>query len=121
MAIIQLRLSQMPPSLEEAARNLGATEWQALRRVVLPFALSGIAGGWLLAFTFSFDEFVIAWFVSGFDRRCRSRSTNISSARPIPSLNAIASIIFVLSGLLLLGVELLLIPMLIRARAPVEG
>ena len=71
MAIIQLRLGQMPPSLEEAAWNLGATEWQALRRVVLPFAMSGIAGGWLLAFTFSFDEFVISWFVSGFDRPCR--------------------------------------------------
>ena len=68
MAIIQLRLGQLPASLEEAAWNLGATEWQTLCKVVLPFALSGIAGGWLLAFTFSFDEFVIAWFVSGFDR-----------------------------------------------------
>ena len=66
MAIIQLRLSQMPASLEEAAWNLGATEWQALWKVILPSALAGIAGGWLLAFTFSFDEFVIAWFVSGF-------------------------------------------------------
>ena len=38
MAIIQLRLGQLPASLEEAAWNLGATEWQALWKVVLPFA-----------------------------------------------------------------------------------
>jgi len=121
MAIIQLRLGQMPASLEEAAWNLGATELQAVRRVVLPFALSGIAGGWLLAFTFSFDEFVISWFVSGFDRPLPVTIYEYLVGSADPSLNAIASIIFVLSGLILLGVELLLIPMLIRARAPVEG
>ncbi len=94
---------------------------QALRRVVLPFAMSGIAGGWLLAFTFSFDEFVISWFVSGFDRPLPVTIYEYLVGSADPSLNAIASIIFVLSGLVLLGVELLLIPMLIRARAPVEG
>ena len=118
MAIIQLRLGQMPPSLEEAAWNLGATEWQALRRVVLPFAMSGIAGGWLLAFTFSFDEFVISWFVSGFDRPLPVTIYEYLVGSADPSLNAIASIIFVLSGLVLLGVELLLIPMLMKARQP---
>src|SRR5258706_1624959 len=41
MAIIQLRLGQMPPSLEEAAWNLVATELQALKRVVIPYALNG--------------------------------------------------------------------------------
>jgi spermidine/putrescine transport system permease protein len=121
MAIIQLRLGQMPPSLEEAAWNLGATELQALRRVVLPFTLSGIAGGWLLAFTFSFDEFVIAWFVSGFDPTLPVTIYSYLVGSADPSLNAIASIIFVLSGLVLLGVELLLIPMLIKARQPVEA
>jgi spermidine/putrescine transport system permease protein len=121
MAIIQLRLGQMPPSLEEAAWNLGATELQALRRVVLPFALSGIAGGWLLAFTFSFDEFVIAWFVSGFDRTLPVTIYEYLVGSADPSLNAIASIIFVLSGLVLLGVELLLIPMLMKARQRTEA
>jgi spermidine/putrescine transport system permease protein len=121
MAIIQLRLGQMPPSLEEAAWNLGATELQALRRVVLPFTLSGIAGGWLLAFTFSFDEFVIAWFVSGFDPTLPVTIYSYLVGSADPSLNAIASIIFVLSGLVLLGVELLLIPMLMKARQPVDA
>jgi spermidine/putrescine transport system permease protein len=114
MAIIQLRLAQMPASLEEAAWDLGCTEWQALYRVVLPFALSGIAGGWLLAFTFSFDEFVIAWFVSGFDQTLPVAIYAYIVGSADPSLNAIASIIFVLSGLVLCGVELLLIPLLMR-------
>lgn len=121
MAIIQLRLSQMPASLEEAAWNLGATEWQALRRVVLPFALPGIAGGWLLAFTFSFDEFVISWFVSGFDPTLPVTIYSYLVGSADPSLNAIASIIFVLSAVILLGVELLLIPMLVRARPAEAG
>jgi spermidine/putrescine transport system permease protein len=118
MAVIQLRLSQLPASLEEAAWNLGATEWQALWKVVLPSALAGIAGGWLLAFTFSFDEFVIAWFVSGFDPTLPVTIYTYLAASADPSLNAIASIIFVFSGLLLAGAELLVIPMLIRASAP---
>jgi spermidine/putrescine transport system permease protein len=117
MAIIQLRLSQMPASIEEAAWDLGATEWQALWRIVLPFALSGIAGGWLLAFTFSFDEFVIAWFVSGFEPTLPVAIYAYIVGSADPSLNAIASIIFVLSGLALCGVELLLIPLLLRPQA----
>lgn len=118
MAIIQLRLGQMPASLEEAAWNLGATEWQALWRVVLPFSFSGIAGGWLLAFTFSFDEFVISWFVSGFDPTLPVTVYSYLVGSADPSLNAMASIIFVFSALILLGVELLLIPILVRARRP---
>jgi spermidine/putrescine transport system permease protein len=114
MAIIQLRLSQMPASLEEAAWNLGATEWQSMMRVVLPFTLGGIAGGWLLAFTFSFDEFVIAWFVCGFSPTLPVSIYAYIVGSADPSLNAMATIIFALSGLFLLGVELLLIPILVR-------
>ena len=116
MAIIQLRLSQMPASLEEAAWNLGATEAQTLRRVVLPFAIQGIAGGWLLAFTFSFDEFIIAWFVSGFNPTLPVSIYAYIVGSADPSLNAMATIIFVLSALVLLGVELLIMPMLVAGR-----
>jgi spermidine/putrescine transport system permease protein len=118
MAIIQLRLGQLPASLEEASWNLGATEWQTLRKVVLPCAASGIAGGWLLAFTFSFDEFVIAWFVSGFKPTLPVTIYTYLAASADPSLNAIASLVFVFSALLLAGAELLVIPMVIRASSP---
>jgi spermidine/putrescine transport system permease protein len=113
IALISLRLMQMPRSLEQAAWNLGATEWQALWRVVLPWAMPGIAGGFLLAFTFSFDEFVIAWFVSGFAPTLPVAIYNFLGSNLSPSLNAIGTIVFLFSLVLLVGVELLLIPMLV--------
>lgn len=116
MAIIQLRLSQMPDSLEEAAWNLGASEAQTLWRVVLPFAIQGIAGGWLLSFTFSFDEFIVAWFVSGFHPTLPVAIYAYIVGSADPSLNAMATIIFGLSALMLLGVELLIMPMLVAKR-----
>jgi spermidine/putrescine transport system permease protein len=120
MAVIQLRLGQMPASLEEAAWDLGATEFQTLYKVVLPFALPGIAGGWLLAFTFSFDEFIIAWFVSGFEQTLPVAVYAYIVGSVDPSLNAVGSIVFALSVLSLVGVELLLFPLLLsryRSRA----
>lgn len=114
LAIIQLRLSQMPAALEEAAWDLGATELQAVTRVVLPFALPGILGAWLLAFTFSFDEFIIAWFVSGFHPTLPVAIYSVLVAAIDPSLNAIGTIVFLMSCLVLIGLELVLLPLLVR-------
>ena len=111
LAIIQLRLSQLPRSHEEAAWDLGATEWQALRRVVIPWALPGIVGGWLLAFTFSFDEFMIAWFVAGFDQTLPVAIFSVLKAVVDPSLNAIGTIVFLISGIVLIGVEMFVLPL----------
>lgn len=119
IALITLRLAQMPREMEEAAWNLGATEWQSLVRIVLPWAIPGIAGAWLLAFTFSFDEFVIAWFVCGFEQTLPVSIYNFLGANLTPSLNAIGAIIFLLSVLLLVGVEILLIPLLIAGKAEI--
>lgn len=112
-AITQLRLAQMPDSIEEAAWDLGASEWQTLWRVVLPWALPGIGGAWILAFTFSFDEFSIAWFVSGFEQTLPVAIFTYLAAQLDPSLNAVGTLIFLLSILLLVGVELVLIPLLL--------
>lgn len=116
IALVTIRLGQMPADLEAAAWNLGATEWQALYRVVLPWAIPGIAGAWLLAFTFSFDEFVIAWFVSGFEQTLPVAIYNFMGSNLNPSLNAIGTIVFGISVLLLIGAELLLIPLLLNQR-----
>lgn len=113
LAIIQLRLAQMPGSLEEAAWDLGATEWQTVYKVVLPFALPGIFGAWLLAFTFSFDEFIIAWFVSGFQPTLPVAIYSVLVAAIDPSLNAIGTIVFAISCLVLIGIELVLLPFLV--------
>lgn len=117
IALITIRLAQMPKDLEQAAWNLGATEWQALLRVVLPWSIPGIAGAWLLSFTFSFDEFIIAWFVSGFHPTLPVAIYSFMAFNLDPSLNAIGTIIFAISVLLLIGVEIILMPILLETRA----
>jgi spermidine/putrescine transport system permease protein len=63
--IVRARLVDMDPNLEQAARDLGANEWQAFWRITMPLLLPGIISGALLAFTLSLDDFVITFFVSG--------------------------------------------------------
>ncbi len=63
--VVRSRLSGMDESLFEAARDLGATPWQAFRLVTLPLIAPGIVAGALLAFTLSIDDFVITFFTAG--------------------------------------------------------
>lgn len=63
--VVRARLAGFDRSLDEAARDLGATEWQAFRDVLLPYLRPGIVAGALLAFTLSLDDFVITFFTSG--------------------------------------------------------
>jgi spermidine/putrescine transport system permease protein len=110
----------MPKDLEQAAWNLGATEWQALLKVVLPWSIPGIAGAWLLAFTFSFDEFIIAWFVSGFQPTLPVAIYSMMAFNLDPSLNAMGTIIFAISILLLVGVEIFLLPIVLDGRKKLQ-
>lgn len=63
--VVQARLAGGDRSLEEAAMDLGATPFVAFRTVTLPLMAPALAAGWLLAFTLSLDDVVIASFVSG--------------------------------------------------------
>ncbi len=63
--VVRARLTDFDRTLEEAAQDLYANEWQTFRRVTLPLIMPGIIGGALLAFTLSIDDFVITFFVSG--------------------------------------------------------
>jgi spermidine/putrescine transport system permease protein len=63
--IVRARLVGMDRKLDEAAADLGATPLQTLRRVTIPLLYPAILAGGLLAFTFSFDDFVLTFFVSG--------------------------------------------------------
>lgn len=65
--VVRSRLSGMDESLTEAARDLGATQWQALRLITLPLIMPGIVAGALMAFTLSIDDFVITFFTAGVD------------------------------------------------------
>jgi spermidine/putrescine transport system permease protein len=63
--VVRSRLSGMDESLPEAARDCGATPWQAFRLVTLPLIMPGVIAGALMAFTLSIDDFVITFFTAG--------------------------------------------------------
>jgi spermidine/putrescine transport system permease protein len=112
MALIRLRLAQMDPDLEAAAWNLGADEWRTLRDIVLPFALPAIASALFLTMAVSFDEFAMAWFVSGFDETLPVRILVLLQREVSPKVNAIGSIVFIISMTLVILAQ---IALLVRA------
>jgi putrescine transport system permease protein len=63
--VVQSRLSQLDPAMEEAAMDLGARPWRTFFLVTVPLLAPALVAGWLLAFTLSIDDLVIASFVSG--------------------------------------------------------
>lgn len=62
---VRARLQGLDPSLEEAARDLGANRIQTFWRVTLPLILPGVVSGALMAFTLSFDDFLVTFFTAG--------------------------------------------------------
>ena len=63
--VVRARMAGFNRELEEASRDLGATEWQTFRHVIFPYMRPGLVAGALLAFTLSLDDFVITFFTSG--------------------------------------------------------
>ncbi|MFB9533093.1 ABC transporter permease [Nonomuraea roseola] len=62
---VRARVVGLDPSLEEAARDLGASSWTTFWRITFPMILPGVVAGALLAFALSIDDFVITQFTSG--------------------------------------------------------
>jgi spermidine/putrescine transport system permease protein len=109
MALVRLRLSQMDQSLEAAAWNLGASQWRALREVILPFTLPAILSALFITMAVSFDEFAIAWFVSGFNETLPVRILAMFQGQVSPRINAIGSIVFTVTMTLVILAQLILI------------
>jgi spermidine/putrescine transport system permease protein len=108
MAIIRLRLSQMDPDLEAAAWNLGASEWAAMRHVIVPFAMPAILGALFITMAVSFDEFAIAWFVSGLNETLPVKVLGFLQGQVSPRINAIGTFVFVTSMTLVILAQVLL-------------
>ena len=115
MAIIRLRLSQIDPNLEAAAWNLGASEWRALRSVILPFARPAIVSALCLTAAISFDEFAVAWFVSGLNKTVPVVILEIVQGNIDPQVNAIGSLVFLVSMTLVVLAQLFVIRKVGRA------
>lgn len=107
MAIIRLRLSQMDPALEAAAWNLGASQWRALKAVIIPFCGPAIVSALCLTAAVSFDEFAVAWFVSGLNKTVPVIILEILQGNVDPQINAIGSIVFMISMTLVVTAQII--------------
>lgn len=115
MAITRLRLSQMDPSLEAAAWNLGASEWMAMRHVILPFCRPAIFSALLITMAVSFDEFAVSWFVSGLNETLPVKVLGFLQGQVSPRINVIGTFVFVVSISLVVLAQVLLMK---RSAAP---
>jgi spermidine/putrescine transport system permease protein len=104
--VVSARLRTVSPVLEEAAMDLGATEWQAFWRVTLPSLIPGIVAAALLALTVSFDDYVITSMVAGVDSETLPMVIYAMARRGAsPVINAISALITVGFGLLIVFSE----------------
>lgn len=97
--VVLARLRTMDASLEEAAMDLGAREWEAFLRVTLPNLLPAVLSAALLAFTISFDDYVITSLVAGVDTETLPMVLYAMARRGgSPVVNAISTVVVVLLG-----------------------
>lgn len=101
MLSVTPKLRSLDPNLIDAAMDLGATPFQALTRVIVPQIKPGIVSGALIAFTMSFDDFVISYFTTGNGVNNISILVYTMSKRVNPSINALSTIVILLITLVL--------------------
>ena len=99
------KLRSLDPNLADAALDLGATPLQALTKVIVPQIMPGIISGALIAFTMSFDDFVISYFVTGNGVNNISILVYTMSKRVNPSINALSTLVIALITITLIIVN----------------
>jgi spermidine/putrescine transport system permease protein len=106
--VVAARLRGFDPALEEAALDLGATEWQVFTRVALPYMAPAILAAALLAFTVSIDDYVITSLVAGVDSQTLPMVIYSMARRGVnPVVNAVSSVIvFGLGAVILISERL---------------
>jgi spermidine/putrescine transport system permease protein len=107
---VRARLQDFDFSLMEAARDLGASRWQAMRNVLLPLLAPGILAGGLLAFTLSIDDFVVTFFVSGpgADTLPVKISSMIRHSKDMPVINALSTLLLIATVLIVAAIQSLI-------------
>lgn len=108
MVMVRARLRKLDPGLEEAARDLGATPWQAFQRVTLPLLMPAMIGAALMAFTISLDDFIVTFFTAGpGSATLPLRVYSMVKSGVSPVINALSAVL-VLMSMVLIGLSLLL-------------
>ena len=103
---IMPKLRQLDDNVAEAAMDLGATPWKALTKVILPQIYPAIFSGALIAFSMSFDDFVISYFTAGMDVQNISMYV-YSMKRFNPAVNALSALIVITVTAILILVNLI--------------
>ena len=101
------KIRSLDPNLADAAMDLGATPWQALTKVIVPQIKVGIFSGALIAFTMSFDDFIISYFVTGRGVKNLSIMVYTMSKRVNPSINAISTLVVLFITLVLVAANVI--------------
>ncbi|AKJ15521.1 ABC transporter permease [Streptomyces incarnatus] len=117
--ILRSRVAALNPEVEEAAMDLGATRWQAVRLVTLPALLPAVLASAVLIFALVFDDFVLAYFTTGVDPQ--PLSVRIYSAIRFgvqPTINAVGTLM--LAGSIVLIALALFIPRLFGRRGGLD-
>lgn len=98
------RLQEMSSTLIDAARDLGASSWNVLTKVILPFIKPGIFAGFFMALTYSLDDFAVTFFVTGNGFSTLSVEIYSRARQGISlSINALSTLIFLFTVLLVIG------------------
>jgi spermidine/putrescine transport system permease protein len=107
-AIINSQLGEHQANIERAARDLGASEWQVVALITAPMLWPTLLAAYFIAFTLSWDEFVIAFLLSRFDVTLPVVIWGLLRSGLSPELNAAGTLVFAISIMIVLTVELLL-------------
>lgn len=100
---IMPKFKQMDPHLYEAAQDLGCSPFNAFIKVVLPEIMPGVVSGFLMAFTYSLDDFVISYFTSGSTSQTLPVTIYSMTRRKVsPEINALSTIIFAVVVIILI-------------------
>ena len=104
VVVVLARLQTFDLQLEEAARSLGASSWEVTRHVTLPWIASGVVAGALFAFAVSFDQFVVSYFLAQPGDATLPVVIYTAIRKGFtPEINAISTIIIVISMAVMLG------------------
>lgn len=108
IVIVRARIAGMDRSLIEASADLYASPWGTFRQVTLPQLFPAILAGFLLSFTFSFDDFIIAFFVAGSETTLPIYVFSSIRRGVTPEVNAIGTMVLAVSLTLLIAAQFLL-------------
>ncbi|MER8954028.1 ABC transporter permease [Mesorhizobium sp. M0833] len=108
-AIIYSQMGDHQINIERAARDLGAPEWKVLLLITVPVMAPAIFAGFFLSMTFSWDEFVISFLLTRFDTTLPVEIWNLLRSGLNPKTNAVGSLVFAVSIVLVVLFELMLL------------